>query len=58
MRTATLNPTQIHLLKMFSYAKSTEYLENLKLALTSYFAKRAEEGMDKLYRPYGEIITI
>ena len=31
-----LNPTQLHLLKMFSFAKNEESLEEIKLALTAY----------------------
>lgn len=49
MRYTALNQTQIHLLKMFSFAKSEHDLENIKLALTSYFAKQAEDAMDKLW---------
>lgn len=45
----TLNPTQIHLLKMFSFAKSEKALDNLKVALSDYFAKKVEDGMDELW---------
>ena len=44
-----LNPTQLHLLKMFSFAKNEESLEEIKLALTAYFAKRVEDDMDALW---------
>lgn len=44
-----LNPTQLHLLKMFSFAKNEESLEEIKLALTAYFSKRVEDDMDTLW---------
>ena len=44
-----LNPTQLHLLKMFSFAKNEESLEEIKLALTAYFVKRVEDEMDALW---------
>ena len=44
-----LNPTQLHLLKMFSFAKNEESLEEIKLALTAYFSKRVEDDMDALW---------
>ena len=44
-----LNPTQLHLLKMFSFAKNEESLEEIKTALTVYFAKRVEDEMDALW---------
>lgn len=46
---APLNPTQLHLLRMFSYAKSKEQLDDLKLALTSYFAANVDKAMDRLW---------
>lgn len=49
MRNAVLNPTQIHLLKMFSYAKSNSDLEEVKSALSQFFAERAERAMDELW---------
>lgn len=50
MRNAVLNPTQIHLLKMFSYAKSDSDLEEMKSALSQFFAERAERAMDELWK--------
>ena len=44
-----LNPTQLHLLKMFSFAKDEAALEEIKKALASYFAKKVEEDMDELW---------
>ena len=44
-----LNPTQLHLLKMFSFAKDSKSLEEIRVALTDVFAKRVENGMDALW---------
>lgn len=44
-----LNPTQLHLLKMFSYATDERQLNDLKQALTSYFAANIDKEMDKLW---------
>ena len=50
MNDVALNPAQLHLLKMLSFAKSEEDLEEIKKkGLSAYFAKRAEEEMDKLW---------
>ena len=49
MENAALNPTQLHLLKMFSYAKSEEALLEIKKALSVYFAQKVEEDMDALW---------
>ena len=46
---SVLNPTQLHLLKMFSFAKDSESLEEIRVALTDVFAKRVENGMDALW---------
>lgn len=44
-----LNPTQLHLLKMFSFSKDSKSLEEIRVALTDVFAKRVENGMDALW---------
>ncbi len=49
MLATALNPTQIHLLEMFSYAKTEEALNDIKKALFEYFADKAEAEMDKLW---------
>lgn len=48
-RTTTFNPTQIHLLKMFSYAKTEQALDEVRRGLVAYFAQRVDEGMDQLW---------
>ena len=49
MRDVALNSTQLHLLKMFSFAKNEETLLEIKEALSAYFARKVEEGMDQLW---------
>ena len=44
-----LNPTQLHLLKMFSFAKDSKSWEEIRVALTDVFAKRVENSMDALW---------
>ncbi len=49
MAVAALNPTQLHLLKMFSYAKTDSALSEIKEALTQYFAENIDKAMDRLW---------
>ena len=49
MQSEHFNPVQLHLLKMFSYAKGERALEEIRTSLTAYFAQRVEEDMDKLW---------
>ena len=49
METTVLNPTQLHLLKMFSFAKNEDTLSELKEALSAYFSKKVEDEMDELW---------
>ena len=49
MEATVLNPTQLHLLKMFSFAKTEDDLMEMKKALNAYFAKRVEDEMDALW---------
>ena len=49
MNNVALNPTQLHLLKMFSFAKTEDALFEIKKALSAYFAKKVEDDMDKLW---------
>ena len=46
---STLNPTQLHLLKMFSFAKDSQALAEIRAALMEIFAKRVEDDMDALW---------
>ena len=49
MNKVALNPTQLHLLKMFSYAKTDDTLFEIKKAFSAYFAQKVEEDMDQLW---------
>ena len=49
MENAALNPTQLHLLKMFSFAKTDDALFEIKKALSVYFAQKVENDMDNLW---------
>ena len=49
MENAALNPTQLHLLKMFSFAKTEDALFEIKKALSAYFAQKVEDDMDNLW---------
>ena len=45
----TLNPTQIHLLEMFSYCKDAESLQELKNVLSDYYAKKLQNEANALW---------
>lgn len=49
MEATVFNPIQMHLLKMFSYDKSLEGLEELKKVLYQYYSKRMNEKLDELW---------
>ena len=44
-----LNPTQLHLLKMFSFCKTKAAMENIKKALLKYYAEEIDKEMDALW---------
>ena len=47
-QTTVFTPAQLHLLKMFSFMKSDEQLDEMKQVLCDYYFKKVEEGMDEL----------
>ena len=49
MAATSLNPTQLHLLKMFSFSKTEQSLTNIKNALMHYFAQNVDDAMDALW---------
>lgn len=49
MQTTIFNPTQKHLLKMFSYATTEKELDIIKDALAAYFAANVDKAMDELW---------
>lgn len=46
---STLNPTQLHLLKLFSYNKSESYAREIQSVLTQYFQKQLDAEADRLW---------
>lgn len=49
MAATSLNPTQLHLLKMFSFSKTEQSLNNIKNALMHYFVQNVDDAMDALW---------
>lgn len=49
MESTVLNPTQIHLLKLFSFNNSEEYAREIKSVLTQHFQKKLDEESDRLW---------
>ena len=48
-QTPTLNQTQLHLLRMFSFCKTKSAMENIKKALMLYYAEIIDKEMDELW---------
>lgn len=46
--TTTLNPVQLHLLRMFSYMNSETQLKELKAVLAEYYFNEVEKGIANL----------
>ena len=49
METATLTPTQMHLLKLFSFNNSEEYAREIQMVLTRHFQSRLDEEANRLW---------
>lgn len=49
MEAATLTPTQMHLLKLFSFNNSEEYAREIQMVLTRHFQSRLDEEADRLW---------
>ena len=49
MDTAVLNPTQMHLLKLFAFNNSEDYAREIQLVLTRYFQQKLDEESDRLW---------
>jgi hypothetical protein len=49
METTVLNEAQLELLKMMSVFNTPESVSDLKQAISDYFAKKAENEIDKLW---------
>ena len=49
MENSSLNPTQLHLLKMCSFHNSEEYAREIQEVLTKHFQKRLDAEADRLW---------
>lgn len=49
MENSSLNPTQLHLLKMFSFNNSEEYAREIQEVLTKHFQKRLDAEANRLW---------
>lgn len=47
--TSTLNPTQMHLLKLFAFNNSEEFAREVQMVLTRYFQQQLDEESDRLW---------
>ncbi|MBR6931387.1 MAG: dephospho-CoA kinase [Bacteroidales bacterium] len=49
MEPTVLNDAQLELLKMMSFFSTPEALRDLKQAISNYFARKAEDEIDRLW---------
>jgi hypothetical protein len=49
METTIFNPIQQHLLRMFSFNRSEESLQEMMSALTEFYAKKVDSTFNKLW---------
>ena len=49
MEATVLNPTQMHLLKLFSFNKSEVYAREIQMVLTRHFQSKLDEEADRLW---------
>ena len=49
MEATTLNPTQLHLLKLFSFNSSEEYAHEVQKVLTRHFLTQLDAETDRLW---------
>ena len=47
--TTALNPTQLHLLKLFSFNNSEEYAREIQEVLTRHFQSQLDEESERLW---------
>ncbi len=47
--TTTLNPTQLHLLKLFAFNDSEDFAREVQMVLTHYFQQKLDEESDRLW---------
>ena len=44
-----MNPTQMHLLKLFAFNNSESYAREIQLVLTRYFQQKLDEESERLW---------
>lgn len=49
METTVFNPAQLQLLKMMSFVKTSEALDQLKQVISDFFAQQAQEEINHLW---------
>jgi hypothetical protein len=49
MEATALNPTQMHLLKLFSFNNSEDYAREIQAVLTAHFQRKLDEEADRLW---------
>ena len=49
MEATILNPTQMHLLKLFSFDKSEDFAKEIQQVLTRYFQEKLDVETDRLW---------
>ncbi len=50
MESTTFNPTQIHLLRMFQYAKTGKELDELKSVLYKFYTEKMNSSLNELWK--------
>ena len=49
MKATVLNPTQMHLLKLFSFNNSEDYARQIQMVLTRHFQDQLDAEADRLW---------
>lgn len=49
MEVSVLNPTQMHLLKLFAFNNSEEYAHEVQMVLTRHFQSQLDAEADRLW---------
>ena len=49
MEAAVLNPTQLHLLKLYAFNNSEDFAREIQMVLTRYFQQKLDEESDRLW---------
>ena len=49
MEATVLNPTQMHLLKLFSFNNSEKFARKIQMVLTRHFQERLDAESDRLW---------